>query len=285
MGEHIMEVNGAKVFIKDGRVTNVDGPFNLEYCPLQKSLRGVDKITPDTTRASVEGRIKYFGMCTENRVVEIKPSLVDFGTSEIIMCAIQEGMLDAAVVPCDGAGTVITDRPEIVQGIGGIMSGLVKTSPIINVINKLQKRGCTVIDPKNTLIDQERGLELAFDQGFKKVGVTSAKVEGAQKCRDIEREAQKKAVIFGVHTSGMSEEEAEKFKELVDITTACASKYIREAAKDALMQVGTKVPVFAFSETGKQLLLNRIKYMNTQVLIKTCSLPELAKESQPRPLF
>ncbi len=280
-----MEVNGATVYIKDGKVEKIDGPFRLEYCPLQQSLRGVDKITEDSTRSSVEGRIKMFGLCTEKRVIEIKPSLVDFGTSEIIMCAMEEKMLDATVLPCDGAGTVITDKPEIVQGIGGIMSGLVKTSPVPKVIGKLQKKGCMVTDPKNACIDQENGLKLAFEHGFDKVGVTSAKVEAAQKCREIEKEFGKKAVIFGVHTSGMSKEDAEEFKQLVDITTSCASKYIREVAKDALVQVGTKIPVFAFSETGKELLLNRIKYMKTQVLIKTCELPELLNESQPRPLF
>lgn len=280
-----MEVNGSKVYIKDGKVTKVEGPFNLEYCPLQHSLRGVKKITSETTRSSVEGRIKMFGMCTKRRVIEIKPSLVDFGTSEIIMCAIEEGMLDAAVLACDGAGTVITDRPEIVQGIGGFMSGLVKTSPIENVIEKLRNRGCIIVDPKNAEMNPKEGLKLAFEHGFEKVGVTSAKVEEAQICREIEKMNEKKVAIFGVHTSGMSAEDAEKFKGLVDITTACASKYIREVAKDSVMQVGTKVPVFAFSDFGKQLLLNRIKYLNTQVLIKVCSLPELPEEKQPRPLF
>lgn len=280
-----MEVNGATVFIKDGKVIKVEGPFNLEYCPLQQAIRGVEKITSETTRSSVEGRIRMFGMCTEKRIIEIKPSLVDFGTSEIIMCALKEGILDAAVLACDGAGTVITDRPEIVQGIGGFMSGLVKTSPIADVIDKLRKKGCIIVDSEEAKIDEAKGLELAFEDGYERVGVTSAKVEAAQRCREIEKEQGRMTAIFGVHTSGMSAEDAKKFRELVDVTTACASKYIREVAKDALMQVGTKVPVFAFSELGKEMLLNRIKYMNAKVLIKTCKLPELPEEKQPRPLF
>lgn len=286
MDEHIIEAHGkAKIIIKDGEVKQIKGPLSLEYCPLLDTYRGIDKITTDLIKLATESRIKMTGMCTEKRIVELKPSLVNFGTSEIIMCAMEEKMLDAAVICCEGVGTVITDRPKIVQGIGGFMSGLVKTSPIPKVIEKLQKKDCIIADSKNASIDQAKGLKLAFEHGFEKVGVTSAGVDEAQKCREIEKEAGGKAVIFGVHTSGMSKEDAEKFKELVDITTACASKYIREVAKEALMQVGTKVPVFAFTEEGKLFLLNRIKYMKTQVLVKTVDLPELAEGKQPRPLF
>ena len=116
-------------------MTEIEGPIKLEYCPLQNSLRGVDRITEDTIRNSIEGRIKAFGMCTEDRVIEIKPDFVDFGTSEIMACAMKSGMIDAAVEPCDGAGTVIASEPGIVQGIGGIMSGLVKTAPIPKLID------------------------------------------------------------------------------------------------------------------------------------------------------
>ncbi|MDY6930399.1 MAG: methanogenesis marker 8 protein [Halobacteriota archaeon] len=286
MSEHIFELNGKVVaVVRDGSVTEIKGPLKLEYCPLQHSIRGVEKITKDTIKESIEGRIKAFGMCTEDRIIEIKPDFVDFGTSEIMACAMESDMIDAAVEPCDGAGTVIAIDPRIVQGIGGIMSGLVKTTPIPKLIDRLEKRGSIVIDPKGAKIDQKEGLKVAFDRGYKDVSVTVSKLEEAKVCREIEEEVDGRAVLFGVHTSGMSENEVKEFVDLIDVTTSCASKKIREVADKALVQVGNGIPVYAFSETGKDIVLNRISYMKSQVLIKTCELPELPEARQPRPLL
>ena len=40
---------------------------------------------------------------------------------------------------CDGCGTVTVEDPELVQGIGGRISGIISTSPINEVINILGK--------------------------------------------------------------------------------------------------------------------------------------------------
>jgi putative methanogenesis marker protein 8 len=284
MSRHVIEANGkTKVIVEDGRVVKIEEPLRLEYCPIVEDLRDTDKITPDLIRFSIESRINLFGMCTSDRIVSIKSHLVDFGTSEMMMCAIEAGIMDAVVQPCDGAGTVIAHRPEIVQGIGAAMSGLIETSPIPEVISRLRDNGCIVVDPANATIDQERGLRIAFDHGSRCVGVTVAGLDEAKGCRSIES-GSKNAVLFGVHTSGMSMEDAKEFMKTIDITTACASKQIREFANNALIQAGTKIPVFAMTEIGKEILLNRIKYMRKKVLIKTCKLPEL-EDRQPRPVF
>ncbi|MHC1584932.1 MAG: DUF2099 family protein, partial [Candidatus Syntropharchaeia archaeon] len=101
----------------------------------------------------------------------------------------------------------------------------------------------------------------------------------------IEKKTGKKAAIFGVHTTGMGAEEAEKFMRVVDICTACASKYVREHGKNALLQLGTAIPVFAMTEIGKELLLNRIKFIKRQMLIKTSDLPNLEDKREPRPIY
>ena len=65
-----------------------------------------------------------------NRVLELDEKPVSFGASEILMDAMAEGLVDAAVVVCEGAGTVVVARPEVLQAVGAHMTGLIKTEPI-----------------------------------------------------------------------------------------------------------------------------------------------------------
>jgi hypothetical protein len=75
------------------------------------------------------------------------------------------------------------------------------------------------------------------------------------------------------------------FVDVVDITTGCASLSIREAVKGkALVQVGTAVPLFAMTQRGKELLLERAKEVTSPILINTMNLPILPDEKQPHPL-
>ncbi|MGZ4905501.1 MAG: DUF2099 family protein, partial [Halobacteriota archaeon] len=63
------------------------------------------------------------------------------------------------------------------------------------------------------------------------------------------------------------------------------SQAIREVVKGkALAQVGTAVPLFALSQEGKELLLERAKEVSTPILINTMQLPVLPDDKQPRPL-
>jgi hypothetical protein len=69
---------------------------------------------------------------------------VPYGASEMLMYALRKGVIEAAVVACDGAGTVVVDRPEVVQGIGAGMNGLFFTTPIREVVERLASEGCRV---------------------------------------------------------------------------------------------------------------------------------------------
>ena len=68
-------------------------------------------------------------MCTPGREVMDTREFVGFGASELLSFGLHKGLLDAVVLACDGAGTVVVTKPAMVQGIGGRMSGLVSTTP------------------------------------------------------------------------------------------------------------------------------------------------------------
>lgn len=127
---HIMEIMGkTRVVVKDGEVIEV-GESELEWCPLIDKLSGVQKITSEEVKKNVESKIKDYGMFTAKRHLLGHDTFVAFGASEIMMSGLRSGFLDATVTACDGAGTVISNNSELVQGMGGRMSGLIDTEPI-----------------------------------------------------------------------------------------------------------------------------------------------------------
>jgi len=269
--EHIMEAIGkAKIVVRGGKVVEVGTPL-LTQCPLAKRFaKPVDTFTPDAIRANIEDRIKNSGMFTKKRVMISSDDFVVFGASELISTGMKAGLLDAAVIACDGAGTVIVNSPELVQGIGGKMSGLVKTSPIPEVIAGLEGYGAIVPNPKTAAIDQVSGVRKARDCGLKRIAVTVTSPDDAE----LIRKEYSRALIFGVHLTGISKEGAERMAAVADIVTGCASKWIREAAANAaLLQAGVSVPVFALTEKGKELIAAKVKTTKQHLLIKVERLP------------
>ena len=107
------------------------------------------------------------------RVLELQEKPVSFGASEILADAIVSGLVDAAVVVCEGAGTVVATRQEVLQAIGAHMTGLVQTEPIKEIQDGLEKRGCILLDRLGT-VNQVRGFERAMASGFEKIAVTVA---------------------------------------------------------------------------------------------------------------
>jgi hypothetical protein len=84
-------------------------------------------------------------------------------------------------------------------------------------------------------------------------------------------------MIFAVHTTGADEKDAKTFFDCCDIVTGCASYWVRlEGKKRALLQAGSKVPVYAASPEGKRLIEDRFKQMGRKV--------EVGPEDPPRPL-
>jgi len=284
--EHVIEVAKARVVIKNGKVIEVGKPL-VTHCPLRHEFYGGGtKETPESIRKSVELKINEFGFFTKNRLLEYKGRDVPFGASEMLRDAMHEGLIDITVCACDGGGTVLVKSPELVQGIGARMTGLVKTSPIPETINQLENKGGIVLDPKTGAIDQMGGVKRAFSL-TKKVAVTLAGVD-AEKIpllRDYEKQANGELTILAVHTTGISPQQASMLADGCDLIWGCASKAIREVGATALLQIGVGIPVFALTEQGKKIIANRIVRMDTQLLVTRARLPKLVEHKQPDPLL
>ncbi|MBT0733273.1 DUF2099 family protein [Methanoculleus bourgensis] len=279
--EHIIEAAGkCRVVVRDGRVVEVGTP-QIDDCPLARRFAcPVREMTPDAIRENIEARIRSFGMCTPEREVLAGPDFVLFGASELLSGAIRQGLLDAVVIVSDGAGTLVAKDPALIQGIGGRMSGLVFTSPIPEVIARIRENGGVVLDPKTAAIDQVAGVALAATLGHRRVAVTTADATEAAAIRDRFPEA----VIVGVHLTGISQEDAALMAGTADLVTACASRHIRdEAAKTALLQAGTSIPVFAMTRAGKAIILAKAEETDRPLIIHGARLPVEGSQS-PAPL-
>jgi putative methanogenesis marker protein 8 len=279
---HTMELLGkSKVKVKDEKVVEASEPL-IEWCPLFDKVRGIKKVTSDAAAGNMEFRIREHGMFSCRRKLEMG-TFVGFGASESMMTGVEHGIIDAAVTVCDGAGTVITSNPPLIQGMGGWISGLTETEPIPEVLEGIAARQGHVLSPDDTRIDQLAGAKWAVDHGFGKFAVTVADADTAEKLRLLEKEAGVKIMIVGVHLTGISEKEAARLLAVADIVTGCASKAIRDLVKP-LVQVGTAVPLFGLTKWGSELLIERAKEVDRPLLINTMPLPVLPEHKQPRPL-
>lgn len=279
--EHIIEAAGkTKVIVRNGTVVFV-GEAMLSSCPLARKFNSpVNNMNPEEIKKNIEERIHSFGMCTKKREIISDDDFVLFGASELLSSALKGGIIDCAVIACDGAGTVIATNPLLVQGIGGKMSGLVKTCPYDDVIDRINKNGGYVVFPENASIDSYEGFLKAREIGFLRIAVTVANGEDAKKIRDISNDV----VIIAVHTTGADLEESKQYSENCDIISACASSYLRNiAGRKALLQGGVSVPVYAMTQNGKEIILEKIKRTSSQVLIKGDKLP-ITFGKDPSPL-
>ena len=271
-----------KVVIKDGKVIEVGEP-EIEWCPLISKMDGIQKIISDEVKKNMESKITDFGMFTSRRKLVGNDTFVAFGASEIMMSGLSSGFIETTVTACDGAGTVISNNPALVQGIGGRMSGLVETEPIEGVINGIQELGGTVLDPKTAAIDPVGGIQKAVELGYKKIAVTVANSKTAKQLRELEKELKIDIIIIGVHVTGINKEEAQILLTNSDIVISCASKYIRELA-EPLIQVAAAIPLFALTQKGKELVIERARDIKSPIFINTTDLPVIPEHKQPRNL-
>ncbi len=279
---HIMEMLGkSRVKVEDEKVLDASEPM-IEWCPLFDKIRDIKKVTSESAAANMEFRMKEHGMFSARRKLQMG-IFVGFGASESMMTGIKTGIIDAAVTVCDGAGSVITANADLVQGMGGYISGLLMTDPIQEVIEGIRAMDGHVLFPQDGKIDQIEGAAYAAGAGFKKFAVTVADALSAEKLRMLEKATGVKIMIIGVHLTGISSDEASRLLAIADIVTGCASKHIREQVKP-LVQVGTAVPLFGLTQWGKELLVERAKYVEQPLLINTMPLPVLPEKKQPRPL-
>jgi len=267
MDEHIIEGLGrARIVVRDGKVVEVGEPM-ISYCPIFDKHRGIKKITREVIANNIQFRIDDFGMCTPDRVLTMKDFL-SFGVSEIICTAIRQKKVDAAVLVCEGCGTLVVTDPDMVQGIGGRVSGLVSTTPIPSLIEKVGVKN--VLDPKTAKIDQIAGVRKAIAMGYKNIAVSIINGTMAKELREIEKQHPGVNVYtFVVHVTGLPKDEAHAIFNYADVATGCASKYIREVgAEKALCKVGDSVPIFGITPRGQALIEERIKFMGKPVVSK-----------------
>ncbi len=258
MSEHIIEALGkSRITVKDGKVVDVTEP-EVEYCPLFDHHRGIKKLTPDVIAKNIQFRIDDFGMCMPNRQLRMKDFL-SFGISEIMCTLLDENVIDSVVMVLEGCGTIIVTEPELVQGIGGRVSGLVKTSPIPELVAEIGEEN--IVYPETAEIDQIEGIKLAIEKGFKDIAVTITCASDADGIKRLQNENPDLNIyVFVVHTSKRSPEDARALFDVCDVATGCASKYIREIGEaESIKTVGQSIPIFARTENGKKFLEMRLE--------------------------
>ncbi len=286
MSEHLLEMAKALVRVKDGEIEVLTEP-GIRCCPLRRDLYGIQEESRETVRQVLKGHMQELGMYVPNRVLELQEEPVSFGASEILADAMREGLVDAAVLVCEGAGTVVATRPEVLQAIGAHMTGLIKTEPIKEIQEGLEKRGCILLD-REANVDQLQGFERAASAGFKKIAVTVAgsMAADAEALRKRDLELGTHSIILAVHTTGISESEAHALAESCDLVWSCASRAVRDVVgKRAKMQIGISIPVFALTQEGKRLILNRALHFSGPLVLHRAGLPLAPEGKQPEPLI
>ncbi|MDD1734531.1 MAG: DUF2099 family protein, partial [Methanothrix sp.] len=161
---NIMELLGrSRVRVEGEKVIEASDPV-IQWCPLFDKIRGIKEVTAESAAANMVFRIENHGMFSPRRKLKMG-TFVGFGASESMMTGIRAGIIDAAVTVCDGAGTVITANPELVQGMGGYISGLAETDPIPEVMEGIRRMDGHVLSPVDGKIDQIEGAAYAAAAG------------------------------------------------------------------------------------------------------------------------
>jgi putative methanogenesis marker protein 8 len=286
MSEHLLEMAKARVRVKDGKIEVLTEPL-IGCCPLRRDLYGIEKESRETVERVLQSHMQELGMYGPNRILELLEKPVSFGASEILADAMAEGLVDAAVLVCEGAGTVVTARPDVLQAVGAHMTGLIETEPIREIQEGLQERGCLLLDQKAT-VDQVRGFQKAVAAGFQRIAVTVAGTNAGDAAALRVRGAEPGArpFLLAVHTTGISEAQATVLAQACDLVWSCASKAVRDiVGKNACLQMGVSIPVFALTIEGKRLLLNRAQHFSGPLAMHRASLPLAPEGKQPEPLI
>ena len=282
-GEHEIYYCGSRVRISPQSIKVLTQP-TVEYCPLHEALYRIKKIDKETVRKSVEKKIAGYGFCCSSRLFDAEP-IVAYGASEMMKVWLEKSMIDCAVVVCEGAGTVIATKGSLVQAIGARLTGIVKTSPIPEVIDHIEREGGTVLNKSNAQIDQVEGVKRAFDIGHRRVAVSAAgfQAEAISRIRDLERNAGADVLVFSVCNTCVKTKDV-KHVAKADVACASASKTLRtEIGSKALMQLGMTIPVYALTSKGKRLTLAYLdEFKNRLVVFRTAHLPYSAEGKGPR---
>lgn len=282
-GEHEIYCCGARVRISDKGVEVLSEPL-IEYCPLHEALYGTKKIDVEAVRKSVEMKIVGFGFCCGNRIFNDEP-IVAYGASEMMRVWLEKGLIDCAVVVGEGAGTVISSNGRLVQAIGARLTGIVKTSPIPEIIRKIKSEGGVVLDEATASIDQANGVKRALDLGFRRIAVSVAGFQSKviSEIRKIEANAKADVLIFSVCNTCVGKADVEHIAR-ADVVCASASRILREEiGKKAILQLGVTIPVYALTDKGKRLVLAYLaEFKDRLVIFRAGKLPYEVEGKGPR---
>jgi putative methanogenesis marker protein 8 len=205
--------------------------------------------------------------------------------SEMMSVWLEKRLIDCAVVVCDGAGTVITSNDKLVQGIGARLTGIIKTSPIPETIEHIETCGAVVLDRANARIDQLDGVKRAFSMGFKHIAVRVAgfQARAISRIRDFENTVDEDVLVFSVCNTRVVEKDVKHIAK-ADLVCASASTILRnEIGRNALLQVGVTIPVYALTQRGKDLALAYLStFRDKLIAFRTSRLPYEPRDRGPK---
>lgn len=260
---HIVRYFSSLITISNGKVVKVTKP-DIFGCRMARflydGLKDTATLPADLlkkeVRKVIESKIVRFGFCTKNRMVWNEENSIPYGASEIMAYGLKNRSIDCAITVCDGAGTVITSVPQVVQGIGARMHTVLKTSFIPEVAVKLRRHGCRILGERG-IIDQRAGVILAGEKGFNSIAVTVCAFgdENLEDIRVVEEERNMSIIILAVCTTGIKKNRLDEIEKHADIVWACNSSDTKNRLhKKAIKTLSDASPVYILTKKGKKLI-------------------------------
>lgn len=260
---HIVRYFSSLITVSGGKVIKMTDP-SVSGCRMSRFLYEGLKNNPALTKEQlkeeiakvIEDKINRFGFCTKNRIVWQEKSSIPYGASEIISYGLKNRSIDCAVTVCDGVGTVVTNVPQVVQGIGARMHTVLKTSFIPEVALKLCRYGCRMLKEKGS-INQTEGVAVAAQTGHKDIAVTvcASGEEGLKKIRDAEKERALSVTILAVCTTGIKNKRVAEIEEYADIVWECNSPDIKKRlSRKAIKKLSGASAVYILTKKGEKLI-------------------------------
>ena len=281
--EHEFLCRGARVRICNGRIEVLTKPA-VCYCPYVESVYGIKSIDKHAVERIMRLKMEKYGLCSPHRCFETKV-VVPFGSSEIISTCMRRGLLDCAVTVCEGAGTVISWNSDLVQGIGARLTGILKTSPIKEIVDYIKSNGGEILNPDRALVDQPLGVKRAISMGFKRIAVTviGCNAKDITKIRNIQQRYKKVEIAIFSTCNTLVKEEDLVHLEKADVVCSSASRLIRERiGPKAILQLGVSIPVFILTELGRRLAFTYLMNTDIKLVIFRAKMPYIVKDRQPK---
>lgn len=275
---HITRMFGSYILIAPNN-KHLEAKFatktEINYCPLMFKLlkeQGASKILLDSL---VNGNINTYqteicnfinqivlpaGGFDDNRPLNSCERNVSFGASESMADAIDNNIIDAAVIVSNNLGTVITNTSSTTQGVVKRMSGLFYTVPSPNSIVNAYNSNIYPVFPITGDIDQLEGVKQAIKLGYKRIAVSVAADDNVL-LEEISKLEKDDIVIykFGLCATGVTENTAKIMAKNADIVWSCASRYVREIVSPASsLQIGIKIPVYVMNQRGLDIVKPRL---------------------------